>query len=35
MADEIMYQIAALMPEPYRGEYSDMSRATTKYLKFD
>jgi 1-acyl-sn-glycerol-3-phosphate acyltransferase len=35
MADEIMYQIAALMPEEYRGEYTDMSRATTKYLKFD
>jgi 1-acyl-sn-glycerol-3-phosphate acyltransferase len=35
MADEVMYQISALMPEPYRGEYADLSRATTKYLRFD
>lgn len=34
-ADEMMYQIAALLPEEYRGEYSDMSKATVKFLKFD
>ena len=35
MADEIMYQLAALLPEKYRGEYADLSQATTKYLNFD
>jgi 1-acyl-sn-glycerol-3-phosphate acyltransferase len=35
MADEIMYQLAALLPEKYRGVYADLSKATTKYLKFD
>ena len=34
MADEIMYQLAALLPEKYRGVYADLSKATTKYLKF-
>jgi 1-acyl-sn-glycerol-3-phosphate acyltransferase len=35
MADEIMYQLAALLPEQYRGEYADLSKATTQYLNFD
>lgn len=35
MADEIMYQLAALLPEKYRGAYDDLSQATTKYLNFD
>jgi 1-acyl-sn-glycerol-3-phosphate acyltransferase len=35
MADEVMYQLAALLPERYRGEYADLSKATTKYLNFD
>jgi len=35
MADEIMYQLAALLPKKYRGEYADLSQATTKYLNFD
>jgi 1-acyl-sn-glycerol-3-phosphate acyltransferase len=35
MADEIMYQLAALLPERYRGEYADLTRATTKYLNFE
>ncbi|HSQ39298.1 MAG TPA: lysophospholipid acyltransferase family protein, partial [Anaerolineales bacterium] len=35
IVDEMMYQLAALMPEEYRGEYSDMSKATTQYLKFE
>ena len=35
VADEMMYQLAALLPEEYRGEYSDMSKATTQFLKFE
>lgn len=34
MTDEIMYQLAALLPEAYRGEYADLSKATTQYLDF-
>jgi len=34
MADEIMFQIARLLPEAYRGYYSDLSQATEAYLKF-
>lgn len=34
MTDEIMYQLAALLPEPYRGEYSDLGLKTEKYLQF-
>lgn len=34
MADEIMYQIAALLPPAYRGDYSDLNAATVGYLKF-
>jgi len=33
MADEIMSQIAALMPEEYRGEYTHC-KSTLKYLRF-
>lgn len=32
IADEMMYRIAKLLPEEYRGEYSDLSKATEKYL---
>jgi len=35
MADEIMYQLAALLPEQYRGEYADLSAATQEYINFD
>jgi 1-acyl-sn-glycerol-3-phosphate acyltransferase len=35
MADEIMCQIAALMPPGYRGYYADLSAATETYLRFD
>ena len=35
MVDEMMYQLAALLPEKYRGEYADFSRATENYLRFD
>ena len=34
MADEIMYQMAALLPPEYRGVYSDLSAATETYLRF-
>ena len=34
MTDEIMYQKAALLPPAYRGEYSDVSKATAYYLRF-
>ncbi len=34
MADEIMYQLAAILPPLYRGCYSDLSQATDKYLVF-
>jgi 1-acyl-sn-glycerol-3-phosphate acyltransferase len=35
IADEIMYQIAKLLPAEYRGYYSDLSKTTTNYLNFD
>jgi len=35
IADEIMYQMAKLLPAEYRGYYSDLSKATTNYLNFD
>lgn len=35
MTDEIMYQIAALLPPQYRGVYSDLSQATETYLQFE
>lgn len=35
ITDEIMYQLAALLPEAYRGCYADLSAATTRYLRFD
>lgn len=34
VTDEIMYQIAALLPEQYRGVYSDLSKASTNHLRF-
>jgi 1-acyl-sn-glycerol-3-phosphate acyltransferase len=34
MADQIMYQLAVLMPEQYRGEYKDCNPPPTKYLRF-
>ena len=35
IADEIMYQLAALLPREYRGYYNDLSLATEQYLRFD
>jgi 1-acyl-sn-glycerol-3-phosphate acyltransferase len=34
MADEMMYQLAKLLPEEYRGEYSDLKNATEKFFRF-
>ena len=34
MTDEIMYQLAALLPPAYRGVYSDLSQASETYLRF-
>jgi 1-acyl-sn-glycerol-3-phosphate acyltransferase len=34
IVDEMMYQIAALMPPAYRGYYEDVSTATEEYLRF-
>lgn len=35
MTDEIMFQLAKLLPEKNRGYYADLSKATTHYLNFD
>jgi 1-acyl-sn-glycerol-3-phosphate acyltransferase len=32
MVDEIMYRLATLLPEYYRGAYADLENATEKYL---
>lgn len=32
--DEVMYQIAALLPPAYRGVYSNLTQATETYLRF-
>ena len=34
MTDEIMYQLAMLLPPAYRGVYGDLSKATQVYLRF-
>lgn len=34
MSAEMMYQLAALLPERYRGEYANLSEMTTDYLEF-
>ena len=34
MIDEIMFQLAVLLPEEYRGYYSDISKMSTNYLKY-
>lgn len=34
IADEIMYQLALLLPLEYRGAYSDLDAATCEYLRF-
>lgn len=35
IADEMMYQVAKLLPEKLRGAYSDLSQATEEYLVFE
>ena len=32
MVDEMMYRLSAMLPEYYRGAYSDLGNATTKYI---
>ncbi len=32
IADEMMYEIAKLLPEEYRGAYSDLSKATRRFI---
>ncbi len=32
---EIMFQLASLMPEEYRGEYANLHQASEEYLHFD
>jgi len=34
MADEVMYQLAALLPPAYRGHYSDLAAASETHLRF-
>jgi len=34
MVDEMMYQLAMLLPPQYRGAYSNLENATTEYLRF-
>ena len=34
IVDEMMYQMAALLPPAYRGVYSDLNAATEKHLAF-
>jgi 1-acyl-sn-glycerol-3-phosphate acyltransferase len=35
MTDEIMYQLAALLPPQYRGAYAQLENATEIYLRFE
>lgn len=35
IVDEMMYEIAKLLPEEYRGEYWDLSKATRRWLKVE
>jgi 1-acyl-sn-glycerol-3-phosphate acyltransferase len=34
VVDEIMYQLATLLPAEYRGYYSDLSKLTTDYINY-
>lgn len=33
IVDEMMYELAKLLPEEYRGEYDDMSKATKQFIR--
>ena len=35
MMGEMMYQLASLLPEQYRGVYEEITGATTQHIKFD
>ncbi len=35
ITDEMMFQIAALLPPSYRGFYCHLEQATEKYLRFE
>ena len=35
ITDEIMFQLAALLPPQYRGSYADLESATRQYLHFN
>jgi len=32
MVDEMMYRLSAMLPDYYRGDYSDLENATTQYI---
>ncbi|MCJ7622537.1 MAG: 1-acyl-sn-glycerol-3-phosphate acyltransferase [Anaerolineaceae bacterium] len=34
MLNEVMYQLAALLPPQYRGVYADLNKASERYLSF-
>jgi len=34
MTDEVMYQLAALLPPAYRGHYANLDEATERFLRF-
>ena len=34
ITDQIMYQIAKLLPERYRGAYSDLQNVDTSHFEF-
>lgn len=34
MTDEIMYRMASILPPEYRGVYSDLNKATTRFIEF-
>lgn len=33
IVDDMMYRLASMLPEEYRGEYSDLGKAKGKYIK--
>lgn len=33
IVDDMMYVLASMLPDEYRGEYSDLSKATGKYIE--
>jgi hypothetical protein len=34
MTEEVMYQLAKILPEEFRGEYADLENATEKYIRY-